>query len=176
MNVRSTGGPAVLAATLMLWACAPPPQLKSQPMAMPVPTPRDMLAAIHAAGRDLDSAVNVLPLRDPGVRQWIEAAKAETAAGHDARAARILNRALTQAPDAPEILQQRAELAVRMQQYAQAEHLARRSWAHGSHVGSLCARNWQTVAEMRRAAGDRAGAAKARRQLAGCRVKDVTRM
>ena len=67
-------------------------------------------------------------------------------------------------------------LAIAQGRYAEAEGLARKSYDLGPRVGSLCARNWQTVVELREAAGDAAGADSARAQLASCAVKAPVRM
>ncbi|HET7299942.1 MAG TPA: tetratricopeptide repeat protein, partial [Oleiagrimonas sp.] len=78
--------------------------------------------------------------------------------------------------DAPDLLQDRAELAIRLGNYAKAEQLARRSYALGPKLGSLCARNWQTVLEMRRIADDAAGVQRARKALGECAKQGPVRM
>jgi predicted Zn-dependent protease len=142
----------------------------------PQPSVTDMLAAIHAAGQHDDSAVHVKPLRDPAAQQWVDKARTGIAAGHAGKAASDLDHALRLAPKDPGILQDRAELAVRRHHYARAEQLARQSWSAGPRLGGLCARNWQTVLEMRKLAHDAAGVAQARSQRGKCRVNGVTRM
>ena len=87
-----------------------------------------------------------------------------------------LDSALKIAGDAPDLLQDRAEIYVRQRDYADAEKLARHSYDIGPKLGSLCARNWQTVVEMRLQAQDEAGAANARQELAKCHQAGPVRM
>ena len=110
----------------------------------------------------------------------LDHAHADEIAGHWHAAAATLDKALTLAPDAPDVLQDRAEVAVALAQWAQAETLAQRSWALGPKVGALCARNWQTVLEMRQLTGTGAdkgnGLAQARAARAACRVSGPPQM
>ncbi len=135
-----------------------------------------LVAAIEAAGARDDSVVHVAPLRDPAVKKLLQQARYQEAARHYQAAAGILDQALKISPKAPDILQQRAELAVRLGDYKQAEQLARRSFHLGPKVGSLCARNGQTVLEMRQIADDPAGVQAARKQLAQCEEAGPVRM
>ena len=106
----------------------------------------------------------------------LDRARADEIAGHWHFAAQVLDQALALDPRAPDVLQDRAEAAVALAQWAQAETLAQRSWTLGPRVGALCARNWQTVLEMLKIAGDAAGAAQARTALAACRVRGMPRL
>jgi tetratricopeptide (TPR) repeat protein len=161
-----------LAALALLCAC-------SQPSA---PAPRaskpsyDVVAAIRAAGQRDKSAIEVAPLRDPAVQGLLDAAHADETARRYQDAADQLDQALKLSPQSPDLLQDRAELAVRLGDYAGAERMARQSFAMGPKLGSLCARNWQTAIEMRKIAGDAAGAARARQALAQCQVDGPVRM
>ncbi|MEI7036587.1 tetratricopeptide repeat protein [Fulvimonas yonginensis] len=168
-RLRSFAVPAF--ATLLLAGCfnAPPQEQR------PVPPARDMVAAIRAAGASEQSVIDVAPLRDPGVTALQEAAQADERAGRYAEAAARLDQALKLSPDSPDLLQDRAEVAVRLHDYATAERLARQSWSLGPQLGRLCARNWQTVVEMRLAAGDEAGAAAARKGVQDCHKEGVPR-
>ena len=100
----------------------------------------------------------------------LDQARADEIAGHWHAAATELDQALALDPHAPDVLQDRVEVAVALAQWAQAETLAQRSWALGPKVGGLCARNWQTVLEMRRLTGDAVGVVQARAALAACKV------
>lgn len=140
------------------------------------PPGRDMLVEIRAAGRAMQSAVEVQPLRDPAVEGFVKQAEALESQSKPAEAVQQLERALRLVPDAPEILQYRAELAIAQGRYAEAEGFARKSYDLGPKLGSLCARNWQTMIELRYAAQDEAGADSARAQLATCVVKAPVRM
>ena len=161
----------VPAAALTLAGCFP----AAQP---PPPAPRpnhDPIAAIRAAGEREKSVIDVNPLRDPGITALQEAAGADERAGRYADAAAKLDQAIKLRPDSPDLLQDRAEIAVRLHDYAGAEKLARQSWTLGPKLGPLCARNWQTVVEMRLQAGDEGGAAQARQQLPSCHKAGVNR-
>lgn len=163
---------AALGAAALLAACGQP----SSSTQATRPPDRDLVAAIRAAGEQDDSVVQVVPLRDPAVQSLLDAAHADEQAGRYADAAAKTDQALKLSPEAPDLLQYRAELAVRLQDYADAERLAQRSFELGPKLGALCARNWQTLAELREAARDEAGAAAAKRARAGCRVDGPVRM
>ncbi|HEX7338407.1 MAG TPA: tetratricopeptide repeat protein [Rhodanobacteraceae bacterium] len=154
--------PFALTAVLLV-ACTQPAPRAAQP-----PSAARLVASIQAAGAKADSSLHVAPLRDPAVTRLLQRAHYQESLGKFARAAATVDDALKVTPDSPALLQDRAELAIRLGQYAQAEQLARRSYALGPKTGGLCARNWQTVAEMRRIAGDAAGAKAAHQALAHC--------
>lgn len=135
-----------------------------------------LVAAIQAAGTHDDSIIRVKPLRQPGVEKLLSKAKRQESTQRYEAAADTLDKALKISPKAPDILQDRAELAVRLGDYSQAEKLARRSFKLGPQVGSLCARNWQTVLEMRRIAKDPVGVQNARKALADCEESGPVRM
>ncbi|MGY3040323.1 putative Zn-dependent protease [Rhodanobacter sp. TND4EL1] len=152
-----------------MFATAPPP---------PAPTPLpayDQVAAIRAAGEREKSIIAVNPLRDPGVDALQDAASRDEQTGHYAEAASKLDQALKLNPDSPELLQERAEIAVRLKDFPTAERLAHRSWSLGPQLGPLCARNWQTIVEMRLQARDEAGAATARKWVGQCHKAGVPR-
>ncbi|KGI78739.1 hypothetical protein LF63_0104095 [Oleiagrimonas soli] len=157
----------------LLAACA-----TTSPSAPPTspPSAQDIVASIQAAGRSDDSAVRVTPLREPSTEALVDAAQKDAAAGQYTQAATQLDKALQEEPRAPDILQDRAEMAIRLHHFDHAEQLARASWNYGPKLGALCARNWQTILEMRKLAQDPAGEAAARKQRAACRVKGVVRM
>jgi len=141
----------------------------------PAPPSYDLVAAIRAAGDREKSVIDVTPLRDPAVTSLQDAAQADERAGRYPDAAAKLDQALKMSPDSPDLLQDRAEIAVRLHDYAQAEKLAHRSWSLGPKLGPLCARNWQTVVEMRLQAGDQAGAASARKWVQQCHKAGIER-
>ena len=135
----------------------------------------DMIGAIHAAGDREKSVIDVNPLRDPGVTLLQDQARSDEQAGRYADAATRLDRALKLSPESPDLLQERAEMAIRLKDYATAERLAHQSWSLGPKLGPLCARNWQTIVEMRLHAGDQAGAATARKWLGECHKAAIPR-
>ena len=160
----------VLAALLLAGCYAAPPV--EQPPARPS---YDLVASIRAAGAREKSVIDVAPLRDPGVTALQDAAQVDERAARYKDAAAKLDYALKLSPDSPDLLQDRAEVAVRQHDFATAERLARQSWSLGPQLGPLCARNWQTVVEMRLQAGDEPGAAAARKGVQACHKEGVPR-
>ena len=169
---HSIAAPATLAMVLLA-ACSQP----SGPAPVTRPTVSDdqMLTAIHTAGEKEKSAIDVNPLRDPGVAALQDAAEGDLRTGKYNEAATKLDQALKISPDSPDLLQDRAELAIHLKDYASAEKLAHRSWELGPRLGPLCARNWQTIVELRRHAGDDTGAASATKWVAQCHVEGLQR-
>ena len=170
---RSCVLPLLLAAGMLggcsLFERAPTP-------ATPAVAPdHDMIGAIHAAGDREKSVIDVNPLRDPGVTLLQDEASNDEQAGHYADAAAKLDQALKLSPDSPDLLQDRAEIAIRLKDFATAERLAHQSWSLGPKLGPLCARNWQTIVEMRLQAGDEAGADTARKWVQQCHKAGVPR-
>ncbi len=161
---------AALCVPMLLAACAPP-----RPSTPEVP-PRAMIQAIDLAGQRDHSALEVRPLRDTGVQALSDRAAEARDQGRYAESAALLDQALAQEPDAPDLLQARAEVAIYLHHYDHAEQLARASWRRGPQLGSLCARNWQTVMELRYVAGDQPGVDAAHKRRDACAVKPVTRM
>jgi len=135
----------------------------------------DMIAAIHAAGDREKSVIDVNPLRDPGVTVLQDAAQSDEQAGRYADAAARLDQAIKLSPNSPDLLQDRAEIAIRLKNYSAAEKLARQSWSLGPKLGPLCARNQQTIVEMRLQAGDEAGADTSRKSVLQCHKAGIPR-
>ncbi|MEO7065306.1 MAG: tetratricopeptide repeat protein [Rhodanobacter sp.] len=135
----------------------------------------DMVAAIHAAGDRETSVISVNPLRDPGIVALQDAANRDAKAGHYAEAATELDQAIKLSPESPDLLQDRAEMAVRLKDFAGAERFAHQSWSIGPKLGPLCARNWQTIAEMRLQAHDSSGSAAALKWVQQCHKASVPR-
>ncbi|HEV7777361.1 MAG TPA: tetratricopeptide repeat protein [Luteibacter sp.] len=163
---------APFAAIVMLAACSQPAPPQATRPNKPV---YDVVASIRAAGERETSAIDVAALRDPGVQHLQDGAHADDLAGRYSDAAAKLDNALKLAPDSPDILQDRAEIAVRLNDGATAERLAHRSYDIGPKLGSLCARNWQTIVEMRTQANDTAAAAAAKQEVAKCHVAGPNR-
>ncbi len=160
---------AMLAAGCSLFASKPP-------AAAPPATPgHDLVASIRAAGERETSIISVNPLRDPAVTALQDAAQHDEQAGRFADAASKLDQAIRLNPDAPDLLQERAEAAIGMRDFARAEQLARQSWSLGPRLGPLCARNWQTIVETRLQARDRVGATAARKDVQACHKAGVPR-
>ena len=146
-----------------------------QAAAPPAAPDYDLVAAIRAAGANDNSVIDVQPLRDPGIAALVDAAHQDEQAGKYADAAAKLDQALKITPDSPDLLQDRAEIAVRMKDFASAERLAHQSWSLGPKLGPLCARNWQTIVEMRLQAHDKVGADTARKWVQQCHKAAIPR-
>ncbi|WP_308422135.1 tetratricopeptide repeat protein [Dyella nitratireducens] len=165
--------PAALAG-LLLAACAQPaPEAPKPP---PGKSNATMVDEIRAAGERDKSVINVHPLVDPGIAAVQDAAKQDERNGNYQGAAAKLDMALKRNPDAPDVLQDRAEVAIYMGDFQLAEKLAHQSWTLGSKQGPLCARNWQTIVEIRLQANDQAGAASASKWVGECREPGVQRL
>ena len=166
------------ASVLSLSACTQP-GAPSQASTKPAPVlDHDAVGAIRAAGMSMgkDSSVQVQPLRDPAIEGYLnQAHAAETAKNFDGAAAATAE-ALKLAPEAPDILQYQAEVEMLRGHFKEAEAIAIRSFTLGPKVGSLCARNWQTVVEARLAMNDAPTVAQARQRLKECRVAPPVRM
>lgn len=165
---------SILVLALLPAACTSPDAVRPAPR--PDPDRRAAVEAIRASGRVDESAVQVNPLRDPAVEGFLSAARTEEAAARYDAAVAALERALKLAPDAPDLVQEQAELEFLRGDYVQAEKLAVRSFQLGPRVGSLCRRNWQTVIEARRIFDDPATLADAERRQAACKVAAPVRM
>ena len=134
------------------------------------PDAASAVAAIRAAGQQFESSVEVHPLRDPAVDGLLQEAHSQEAQQQPAQALTAVRKALAIAPNAPDLLQLQAELAIEAGDWKQATLSAQKSYDLGPKVGGLCARNLETLARTRAATGDDAGAATARQQLASCKV------
>ena len=164
----------LLALALAVAACTPnaPPSRSDAPK---LPQTSSPVAAIRAAGAGDDSVVQVAPLRDAGVQGWLtEARAAETKRDWPAAIA-AADKALKLAPNAPDILQYLAELEIARGGYVRAEELAMKSYQLGPQVGSLCAKNWQTMVEARTAMNDAVERDKAIAQVKACRKQGPMR-
>ena len=164
-----------VAAVLLLAGCASAPPPAPAPTPQATATPAQMVAMVRAAGEASDTEVAVRPLRDPATADLRDLAASQQARGLPAEAAETLDRALALTPADPLLLQERAEAALLLADYAAAEALARRAQAAGPGVGPLCRRHWATVEQARLAAGDRAGADAARAGGEACRVERPAR-
>lgn len=135
-----------------------------------------MVEKIRAAGEKDTSVIHVHPLVDPGLAALEDAARQDERNGQYQAAAAKLDMALKRNPQAPEVLQERAEVAIYLGDFQLAQKLAKQSWALGSRQGPLCARNWQTLVEVRLKANDAAGAALASKRVEQCRETGVQRL
>lgn len=161
-----------LLAAVLIVGCGTTPSVPVRAVVAPA---HDQVAAIRAAGDREQSIIDVTPLREPGVALLQDAAKRDEQTGRYADAAAKLDQAIKLHPDSPDLLQDRAEIAIRLKDYTQAEQLAHKSWALGPRLGPLCARNWQTIVEMRLRANDPAAADTARKWVKQCHKAGIPR-
>ena len=167
-------GMALLAGVSILAACA---QTRTPAAAQaPVLDRGAALRAIRDAGHGMDSAVQVQPLRDAAIDGYVAQSRAAEARNDYAASASALDKALRLAPDAPDLLQARAEVDIAQCDYLAAEKNAIRSFTLGPRSGSLCARNWQTVVEARTGMGDAATAQQSAQRIKECRIAPPVRM
>jgi predicted Zn-dependent protease len=157
---------AIVAAVALLGACASSPPPATPPLSSL--SPAQQVAAVRAVAGVDDTELAVAPVRDPRIGDLRARAVAAERAGQPAEAAAALDAAIAIAPGDPELLQERAEIALLLGQPAEAERLARDAWGVGSKVGPLCRRHWATVEQARLVAGDAAGAAEAKAAIGAC--------
>lgn len=138
-------------------------------------TPAQHLAAVDAAAAAEDNELSVRPLRDPQIDDLIDSAHRKRAAGDLVGAAGLLDQALALVSNDPEVLQERAEIALLQRDYPAAEHYARQALALGSKTGPLCRRHWATIEQSQLARGEQQNAASAHAQIEGCTVPGVKR-
>jgi len=161
------------AMALVLAGCSHPPQ--PAPMSSRL-SPTTMVEAIRAARVGDKSVVQVTPLRDPSVDGYLDGARADESAGKYQDALGKINAALKLSPDAPDILQFRAEIEILLKDGVAAEADARRSYGLGAKVGGLCAGNWETVLEIAESKNDQAGVQSARTARDACHKAGPIRM
>lgn len=146
----------VLVAVILLAGCAtrdgPEPDVGEAPESEAT-TPTD-------AGEpgEPDDAVE----EKPPVQELTDKARAASAAGDHARAARLLERALRVSPRRAGLWQNLAVVRYRQGQYAKAETLAQRSNRLSGSNQELRRRNWSLIEAARRKRGDSGGARQAR--------------
>ena len=161
------------AVAVILAGCSHPPQ--PAPVSSRL-SPTTMVEAIRAAGAGDKSVVQVTPLRDPSVDGYLDAARADEGAGKYQDALDRINAALKLSPDAPDILQFRAEIEILLKDDVAAEADARRSYDLGAKVGGLCASNWETMLEIAESKNDQAGVQTARTARDACHKAGPIRM
>jgi Flp pilus assembly protein TadD len=160
---------------LMAGCATPPPPEPPKPAALTTATPQQQVASIRATAGDGEGELAIQPLRDPKVEDLRQTAQRLETQQHYDDAAKALDDALEIVPDDPALLQERAEAALLLEDPARAEALAKQAFELGSRVGPLCRRHWATIEQVRLLAGDAAGAAAAKAQVAQCQVAGVDR-
>lgn len=156
--------PVAIAVLLAACATTPPPQTRF----VTTQAPEMLIATIRAAAGNDEDELAVQPLRDPHVEDLRQQA-VQLERNHLYRAAAtVLDQALAISPDDPAVLQERAEIAILLRDFEQAETLARRAYDAGAKVGPLCRRHWATIEQVRIADDDAVNAAAAKVQFATC--------
>lgn len=155
---------------LLLGACNQPAPPAKPVVQKPDRDPSAAVNAIRAAGAKLESAVEVKPLRDPAVDGLLKQARDLEAQSQPAQALESVRKAQKIAGSAPDIIQYEAELLIETRDWKQAAVSAQKSYDLGPKVGALCARNQQTLVEVRGVLGDAPGVEQARLQVAACNV------
>jgi len=134
------------------------------------------VAGIRAAGAKFDSSVEVHPLREPAVDGLLKQAHDAETQQQPAQALSSVRKALSIVPQSPDILQYEAELLIETGDWKNAAASAQKSYEIGPKIGSLCARNVETLVIARTNLGDDAGATTARQQGSGCKVPAPQRL
>lgn len=161
---------------LPLAACERRPQATHEdpPLAQASPG-AERVNAIRQAARELPSALEVLPLRDPAVEELLSAAYRLEDVSRYRDAAAALEQARAIEPESPEVQQRLAENAFFLGDLEQAERRALEAWRRGPRLGALCLRHWLLVAEARAGLDNAAGADDARSQAEKCAVQRPAR-
>ena len=166
-------GLVATATMLLLAACSAtePPPPKAAKVAK-----RDWVTHVRTEAAQIASSVEVVPLVDPELDDLRATARTQESSGDLEAATTTLERALKLHPQDPALLQWRAELALAVTAWKDAERIAHRSYELGPQLGEICVRNWLTIEAARTERGDKPGAASAAAQVANCQVKPVLRM
>ena len=162
--------------SLALVACSSSNPSGPSALVRPVSERIAAVKAIRAANAGEDSALQVNPLRDPAVEGFVEKARQaeQQQQLEDAHAAIAKARAL--APEAPDLMQDEAEIEFLRGNIIEAEKLAYESFRNGPQVGTLCVQNWQTIIEARRSFNDTGYLAHAETRREQCKVKRPVRL
>jgi tetratricopeptide (TPR) repeat protein len=129
---------------------------------------REVESRVREPAKQDSAGVQVFPLQNPAVKELIADASAAESAGDYSQAATLLERALRIQPRDPEILQNLAEVQLRVNDYDQALNFAIRSYDIGPRVGEICSRNWRTISVAREHLGDHNGSVQAEKKAAEC--------
>lgn len=123
---------------------------------------------IRGVGHDSEQGLQIFGLRNPIVTDLMEQALAAERNRAYQRSAMLLNEALMIEPDAPDILQQLAEVMIEQGKWADARTLALRSLELGPKLGHLCKRNYRALSVAYEQLNDRYEADKAWARVALC--------
>ncbi len=141
-----------------------------------VATPVERLLQVRAAAHDNDDALDVQPIDHAEVADLRQQAEALESSGDFEAAERLYAQALEIAPDAPLLLQLRAEMQLAMGELDSAELIAARAYQAGPKLGPLCRRSWATVRLARELRGNPEAAQVAAEQAQRCATPPPVRM
>lgn len=123
---------------------------------------------IRGVGQSPSAGLQIYGLRNPIVTDLMrQALVAEQGADFD-QAVGLLQEALVIEPDAPDILQQLAEVRVEQRRWRDAKALILTSIERGPRLGHLCQRNYRALSVVYAQLGDSSEAAKAAARVSLC--------
>lgn len=125
-------------------------------------------ARVRQPAQQDSAGIQVFPLQNPAVKELLAEAGSAESSGDYEQAVVLLERALRIQPRDPEILQNMAEIQIRVQDYQQALNFAVRSYDVGPRVGEICSRNWRTIGVAREHLDDHDGAEQAETKAGNC--------
>lgn len=123
---------------------------------------------IRGVGVDDEQGLQIYGLRNPIVTELMERALVLEKRGRYGDALSALEQALVIEPEAPDILQQMAEVYIEQGFWQAAKARAQQSIELGPRLGHLCKRNWRTLAMAYENTGDRSEANKAAARVPLC--------
>ena len=135
------------------------------------PGPNQLAQSIRGGGADQPQGLQIYGLRNPVVAELMQKALDAENQGRYPLAMDYLKQAQVIEPQAPDILQQMAEVSIEQGRWDEAKALVEQSIDLGPRVGHLCQRNWRALAMVHHQQGDRQAAGKASARVALC-VRD----
>ncbi len=123
---------------------------------------------IRGVGQDTNQGLQIYGLRNPIVTDLMQQALLAERSRAYQRSVELLEEALVIEPDAPDILQQLAEVRLLQGQWAEARTLALRSIELGPRLGQLCKRNHRALSVAYQQLNEDNEAAKAEARVALC--------
>lgn len=169
--------PFILSAlSVALVACSSSNPSEMSALVRPVTDRVAAVNAIRAANAGEDSALQVNPLRDPAVEGFVTNAKQAEQQQQLDDAYTAIKKARALAPEAPDLLQDEAEIEFLRGNIIEAEKLAYESFKKGPQVGTLCVKNWQTIIEARKSFNDADYLVHADKRREQCKIKRPVRL
>ena len=167
----------LLAASILLSACAGTPEVTQQPVAPKIAkTAVELLFEIRTVALENTDALDVQPLDEPEVADLRQRGADLESSGDFAAAEQAYAQALKIVPDAPGLLQAQAEMLLVTDQLDVAEMVAARAYQLGPKLGPLCRRSWATIRWARELRGNVAAAQTASEQGERCATPPPVRM